>query len=59
MLRSAPRSVWQQLGLPSSYELLEDDADAVAEVWRRYLRRVAGDADLSADYAALVATRRR
>ena len=56
LLRSAPLSVLQQLGLPSSYELLEDDADAVAEVWRRYLRRVAGDADLSADYAALVAT---
>ncbi len=56
LLRSAPLSVLQQLGLPSSYELLEDDADAVAEVWRRYLRRVAGDADLSADYAALVVT---
>ena len=56
LLRSAPLSVLQQLGLPSTYELLEDDADAVAEVWRRYLRRVAGDADLSADYAALVAT---
>ena len=56
LLRSAPLSVLQQLGLPSSYELLEDDADAVAEVWRRYLRRVAGDAHLSADYAALVAT---
>ncbi|WP_284144046.1 UvrD-helicase domain-containing protein [Ottowia testudinis] len=56
LLRSAPLSVLQELGLPSSYELLEDDADAVAEVWRRYLRRVAGDADLSADYAALVDT---
>ncbi len=56
LLRSAPLSVLQALGLPSAYELLEDDADAVAEVWRRYLRHVAGDAALAADYAALVAT---
>jgi ATP-dependent helicase/nuclease subunit A len=40
---------------PRPYELLEDDADAVAEVWRRYLRTLAGDAGLSADYHALVA----
>lgn len=55
LLRNAPLQVLQSLGLPSVYELLEDDADAVAEVWRRYLRRVAGDAALAADYAALVA----
>ena len=55
LLRSAPLAVLQQLGLPSAYELLEDDADAVAEVWRRYLRRVAGEPALAEDYAALVA----
>ena len=54
LLKSAPLAVLQQLGLPASFELLEDDADAVAEVWRRYLRQIAGDAALSADYAALV-----
>ena len=54
LLRSAPLQVLQDLGLPSAYELLEDDQDAVAEVWRRYLRRVAGDALLAADYTALV-----
>ena len=59
LLRSAPLAVLQELGLPSAYELLEDDADAVAEVWRPYLRRVAGDAALAADYAALVAERGR
>ncbi|MCA0311406.1 MAG: UvrD-helicase domain-containing protein [Proteobacteria bacterium] len=55
LLKCAPLAVLQQLGLPSAFELLEDDADAVAEVWRRYLRSLAGDADLSADYHALVA----
>ncbi len=55
LLRNAPLQVLQSLGLPSVYELLEDDADAVAEVWRRYLRRVAADAGLTADYTALVA----
>ncbi|HQD14855.1 MAG TPA: UvrD-helicase domain-containing protein, partial [Ottowia sp.] len=55
LLKCAPLAVLQQLGLPSAFELLEDDADAVAEVWRRYLRTLAGDAGLSADYHALVA----
>ncbi len=54
LLRSAPLQVLQDLGLPSAYELLEDDQEAVAEVWRRYLRRVAQDGGLSADYAGLV-----
>lgn len=54
LLRSAPLQVLQDLGLPSAYELLEDDQDAVAEVWRRYLGQVARDESLRADYAALV-----
>ena len=54
LLRSAPLKVLQDQGLPSAYELLEDDQDAVAEVWRRYLGDVARDADLREDYAALV-----
>ena len=41
LLRSAPLKVLQDQGLPSAYELLEDDQDAVAEVWRRYLGEVA------------------
>ncbi len=54
LLRAAPLQVLQDLGLPASYELLEDDADAVAEVWRPFLRQIAADAELQADYAALV-----
>ncbi|MBH1965149.1 MAG: UvrD-helicase domain-containing protein [Comamonadaceae bacterium] len=54
LLRTAPLQVLDDLGLPSNYELLEDDQDAVAEVWRRYLRVVAADEVLRADYTALV-----
>ena len=31
--RSAPLSVLQELGLPTQYELLEDDAEAIPLVW--------------------------
>jgi len=55
LLRSSPLQVLQALGLPAAYELLEDTADAEAEVWRRYLAQVASDEALRADYAALVA----
>ena len=36
LLRSAPLSVLQELALPAQYELLEDDARAVALVWPRF-----------------------
>ena len=55
LLRNAPLAVLQQLGLPPVYELLEDEDEAIALVWRPYLRRVADAAALAADYAALVA----
>ena len=54
LLRTAPLAVLQELGLPSAYELLEDDEDAVAELWRPFLRQVADDAGLRDDYADLV-----
>lgn len=54
LLRSAPLQTLTELGLPTSYELLEDTSDAEAELWRRWLPRVATDADLRADYTALV-----
>ncbi|HMN22725.1 MAG TPA: UvrD-helicase domain-containing protein [Ottowia sp.] len=56
LLKSAPLALLQDLGLPAAYELLEDDSDAVAQVWRPFLRHVDGDAVLRADYLALVAT---
>ncbi|MBS7808429.1 UvrD-helicase domain-containing protein [Variovorax sp. PCZ-1] len=36
LLRSAPLAVLQSLGLPSPYELLEDDEQAVDELWPRF-----------------------
>lgn len=55
LLQSVPLALLDDLGLPLRYELLEDDEDAVAEVWRPFLRAVDGDAALRADYLALVA----
>jgi len=55
LLSTAPMSVLAAHGLPTGYELLEDDADAVAEVWRPFLQALAQDAALRADYQACVA----
>jgi ATP-dependent helicase/nuclease subunit A len=54
LLRSAPLAVLQDLGLPSAYELLENDAQAVAQVWRRFQARVAQDPGQRTDYFAAV-----
>ncbi len=54
LLRSAPLAVLQELGLPTAYELLENDAQAVAQVWRRFQNRVAQDAAQRTDYFAAV-----
>ncbi len=56
LLRSAPLAVLQELGLPTAYELLENDAKAVAQVWRRFQTRVAQDAQAHDDYLAAVST---
>ncbi len=54
LLRTAPLSVLQQLGLPAQYNLLEDDAEAVSQVWRRFHAAVAADPGRRADFNALV-----
>ena len=59
LLRSAPVAVLQRLGLPVNYELLEDDAPARALVWRRFYSALASDAQLLADFQALVLTHGR
>lgn len=56
LVRSAPLALLQELGLPSQYELLENDALAVAGVWRRFHARVALDPIARADYMAVVAS---
>ncbi|MDP2065588.1 MAG: UvrD-helicase domain-containing protein [Burkholderiaceae bacterium] len=59
LLRTAPMGVLQALGLPASYELLEDDTEAVARVWRRFQAVVVADPALRADYDAVVAVHGR
>lgn len=55
LLGTAPMALLQQQGLPAHFELLEDDAEAVREVWPPFLQTVADSASLRADYEAVVA----
>jgi ATP-dependent helicase/nuclease subunit A len=55
LLRGAPVSVLQDLGLPTRFELLEDDKEAVGRVWRRFHAEVERDPAARADYEACVA----
>ena len=59
LLRGAPVAVLQSLGLPARFELLEDDAEAVARVWRRFHAQVEQDPAARADYEASVAAHGR
>jgi ATP-dependent helicase/nuclease subunit A len=59
LLRSAPLAVLQALKLPSQYELLENDAEAVAQVWRHFLARIVQDPVGRDDYFAAVAAHGR
>ena len=43
LLRGAPLAVLQELGLPLSYELLENDKKAVPLVWPRFYAALAAD----------------
>ncbi len=59
LLRNAPLAVLEALRLPSSYELLEDDSEAIELVWRRFHAVVAADAQARADFEACVAAHGR
>ena len=54
LLRNAPLAVMEQLGLPASYELLEDDKEAVERVWRRFHGAVAADPQARNDFESSV-----
>lgn len=56
LLRGAPLAVLDALQLPARYELLEDDEQAIALVWRRLYARLRGEDALRADYFASVAS---
>ena len=55
LLRSAPLSVLEALELPANYELLEDDKEAVALVWRRFHSAVAAQPQSRRDFQDSVA----
>lgn len=55
LLGTAPLAVLESLGLPASYELLEDDAPAIAEVWRRFYAALTKSPELRQDYFEAVA----
>ena len=55
LLRSAPLLALADLGLPSHYELLENDARAVVQVWPRFQARVARERQAREDYGLAVA----
>ena len=55
LLRNAPLGVLEQLGLPAHYDLLEDDSEAIALVWRRFHAAVAAEPAARADFEASVA----
>ena len=54
LLRTAPMATLQQLGLPLNYELLEDDSQAKALVWRRFYAALLTRTDLKADFESVV-----
>jgi ATP-dependent helicase/nuclease subunit A len=55
LLGTAPLALLQAQGLPANFDLLEDDAEAVREVWGPFLQTVATSVGLRADYEAVVA----
>jgi len=59
LVRSAPLQALADMGLPAHYELLENDAQAVALAWPRFQGTVAADPDACADYLAAVAAHGR
>jgi ATP-dependent helicase/nuclease subunit A len=59
LLRSAPMAALEQLGLPTQYELLEDDSQATALVWRRFYDALAADEALRSVYGQAVAAHGR
>ncbi|AOF85153.1 hypothetical protein BSY239_1592 [Hydrogenophaga sp. RAC07] len=59
LLRGAPLSVLQELQLPVLYELLEDDTQAVEQVWPRFYGALAASAADRQDFVDAVTTHGR
>lgn len=59
LLRHAPMAMLEELGFPAAYELLEQDAPAIAQLWRPFQARLLREPGLRADYEAVIATHGR
>ncbi len=59
LLRTAPLAVLEELNLPAGYELLEDDTQARALVWRRFYSVLVDAQELRADFELAVAAHGR
>jgi len=59
LLRTAPLAVLQAMGLPAHYELLEDDSEAVGQVWRRFHAALLAEPEAREDFDAVVAAHGR
>ncbi|WP_332740683.1 UvrD-helicase domain-containing protein [Hydrogenophaga sp.] len=59
LLRGAPLSVLQELQLPVQYELLEDDTQAVEQVWPRFYGALAASVPDRQDFVDAVGTHGR
>ena len=59
LLRGAPLSVLQELQLPVQYELLEDDTQAVEQVWPRFYGALAASEADRQDFVDAVSTHGR
>lgn len=55
LLQAAPDAIFERLELPQPFELLEDDELLKPLLWRPFYAAVQADADLLADYQAVVA----
>lgn len=55
LTRAAPLKLRHELGLPASYELLEDDSQITEAVWPRFWARVQASPELTADLRDSVA----
>jgi len=59
LLRAAPMSLLAELGISPELQLIEDEAELMPQLWRRFHSQVLGEAELLADFQALTLARGR
>lgn len=59
LLRAAPLSLLAELGISPELQLIEDEAELMPQLWRRFHAAVLADAALLADFQALTLARGR